>query len=58
MRIAAAEAALKMERLAREEAEQTLQAEREVLLAVQQMQQQQVRPPFEIYSRDALDLLS
>ena len=30
-----------MERLAREEAEQTLQAEREVMLAVQQMQQQQ-----------------
>ncbi len=33
--------ALRLERLAREEAEQTLQAEREVMLAVQQMQQQQ-----------------
>ena len=33
--------ALQLERLAREEAEQTLQAEREVMLAVQQMQQQQ-----------------
>jgi hypothetical protein len=35
------QAALRLERLAREEAEQTLQAEREVMLAVQQMQQQQ-----------------